>query len=33
MRSELLRILENMLRISKFPAMGLLAELGKVWQE
>ncbi|QRD93705.1 Zn(II)2Cys6 transcription factor [Aspergillus flavus] len=33
MRGELLRILEKMLRISKFPARGLVAELKKVWQE
>ncbi|KAL4807999.1 hypothetical protein BDV18DRAFT_158119 [Aspergillus unguis] len=33
MRSELVRTLENMIRISKFPARGLVAELGKVWQE
>ncbi|EAU30987.1 conserved hypothetical protein [Aspergillus terreus NIH2624] len=33
MRSELLRILEKMLRISRFPATGLVAELKKVWQE
>jgi hypothetical protein len=32
MRTELLRILENMLRISKIPAQGLVAELKKVWQ-
>ncbi|KAL2819512.1 hypothetical protein BJX63DRAFT_11958 [Aspergillus granulosus] len=32
MRAELLRILENMLRISKIPAQGLVAELKKVWQ-
>ncbi|KAL4772528.1 hypothetical protein BDW60DRAFT_38879 [Aspergillus nidulans var. acristatus] len=33
MRAELLRILENMLRISKISANGLVAELKKVWQE
>ncbi|KAL3431161.1 hypothetical protein BDV09DRAFT_154156 [Aspergillus tetrazonus] len=33
MRVELLRILENMLRISKIPANGLVAELKRVWQE
>ncbi|KAE8163306.1 hypothetical protein BDV40DRAFT_299640 [Aspergillus tamarii] len=33
MRGELLHILEKMLRISKFPARGLVAELRKVWQE
>ncbi|KAB8218594.1 hypothetical protein BDV33DRAFT_122464 [Aspergillus novoparasiticus] len=33
MRGELLCILEKMLRISKFPARGLIAELKKVWQE
>ncbi|KAL5356405.1 hypothetical protein BJX96DRAFT_171583 [Aspergillus floccosus] len=33
MRSELLRILEKMLRISRFPATGLVAELKNVWQE
>ncbi|KAL2852423.1 hypothetical protein BJY01DRAFT_232629 [Aspergillus pseudoustus] len=32
MRAELLRILENLLRISKIPAQGLVAELQKVWQ-
>ncbi|KAE8131634.1 hypothetical protein BDV38DRAFT_288507 [Aspergillus pseudotamarii] len=32
-RGELLHILEKMLRISKFPARGLVAELRKVWQE
>ncbi|KAL4757089.1 Zn(II)2Cys6 transcription factor [Aspergillus foveolatus] len=33
MRVELLRILENMLRISKIPANSLVAELKRVWQE
>lgn len=33
MREELLRILDNMLRISKFPGNGLVARLKKVWQE
>ncbi|GKZ24644.1 hypothetical protein AbraIFM66951_011914 [Aspergillus brasiliensis] len=33
MREELLRILDNMLRISKFPAKGLVARLQRVWQE
>ncbi|CBF84615.1 hypothetical protein AN8938.2 [Aspergillus nidulans FGSC A4] len=33
MQVELLRILENMLRISKIPANGLVAELKRVWQE
>ncbi|KAI9040021.1 Zn(II)2Cys6 transcription factor [Aspergillus affinis] len=33
MRSELLRILEKMLRISKFPARGLVGELNSLWQE
>ncbi|KNG81801.1 Zn(II)2Cys6 transcription factor [Aspergillus nomiae NRRL 13137] len=33
MRGELLRILEKMLKISKFPARGLVSELIKVWQE
>lgn len=32
-QAELLRILENMLRISTFPAKGLVAKLKKVWQE
>lgn len=32
MRAELLRTLKRMLRISKFPANGLVAELNKVWQ-
>ncbi|KAL3477947.1 hypothetical protein BJX99DRAFT_269532 [Aspergillus californicus] len=32
MRAELLRTLENMLRISKFPDRGLVAELQRVWQ-
>ncbi|OGM46873.1 Zn(II)2Cys6 transcription factor [Aspergillus bombycis] len=33
MRGELLRTLEKMLRISKFPARGLVSQLKKVWQE
>ncbi|KAL4895264.1 hypothetical protein BDV59DRAFT_199940 [Aspergillus ambiguus] len=33
MRVELLRILENMLRISKFPAKGLVSELKNAWEE
>ncbi|GKZ31077.1 hypothetical protein AbraIFM66950_011136 [Aspergillus brasiliensis] len=33
MREELLRILDNMLRISKFPAKGLVARLQRVWQD
>ncbi|KAE8364988.1 hypothetical protein BDV27DRAFT_127509 [Aspergillus caelatus] len=33
MRGELLCILEKMLRISNFPARGLVAELKRVWQE
>ncbi|GAB1196473.1 hypothetical protein APSETT444_005744 [Aspergillus pseudonomiae] len=33
MRGELLRILEKMLKISKFPARGLVSELKNVWQE
>ncbi|RDW64385.1 Zn(II)2Cys6 transcription factor [Aspergillus mulundensis] len=33
MRVELIRTLENMLRISKIPANGLVAELKRVWQE
>ncbi|KAK1144190.1 hypothetical protein N8T08_005603 [Aspergillus melleus] len=33
MRGELLRILERMLRISKFPARGLVGELRRLWQE
>ncbi len=32
MRVELLRILENMLEISKFPAKKVGAELKMVWQ-
>ncbi|KAI9370346.1 hypothetical protein BJX61DRAFT_544718 [Aspergillus egyptiacus] len=32
MRVELLRTLENMMRISKFPAKGLVDELQTVWQ-
>jgi hypothetical protein len=32
MRAELLRILENMLQISRFPARGVVAELKMVWQ-
>lgn len=32
MRVELLRILENMLEISKFPARRVVAELKMVWQ-
>lgn len=33
MRSELLLILENMLRISGLPAKGLIARLEKSWEE
>ncbi|KAJ6143904.1 hypothetical protein N7471_003357 [Penicillium samsonianum] len=33
MQRELLRILEKMLRISKFPGKGLIAKLQKAWQE
>ncbi|KAL4973584.1 hypothetical protein BDW66DRAFT_101275 [Aspergillus desertorum] len=33
MRVELLRILENMLRISKIPANGLVMDLKRVWQD
>ncbi|KAJ5082304.1 hypothetical protein N7532_011347 [Penicillium argentinense] len=33
MRDELLRTLNNMLRISKFPPKGLVARLKQVWQE
>ncbi|KAJ5288174.1 hypothetical protein N7478_003860 [Penicillium angulare] len=33
MRGELLRILENMIKISKFPAKGLANRLKKGWQE
>ncbi|KAL4740225.1 hypothetical protein BDV11DRAFT_185709 [Aspergillus similis] len=33
MRVEMLRILESMLRVSKIPANGLVAELKRVWQE
>lgn len=32
MRDELLRILDSMLRISKFPAKGLVARLKRAWQ-
>ncbi|RJE25601.1 hypothetical protein PHISCL_02068 [Aspergillus sclerotialis] len=32
MQNELLRILDNMVRISKFPAKGLVARLKKAWE-